>query len=186
MHVGRPNSRRNVLPSTMSVCQKTKNAFLNKLPAYHDEIANWMIKEKPYLNPSFKLMDVSNILPLNRTYLSRVFNDGFGESFSNVVRNYRIPRGGMDADQSQGYSRGTSRANCAVLPLPLPSTVLLCRVMTDLPPTVTANKRKENNFHRNFCQTVPERIFLQFVNFIICKLYFTNCKHKFTKEERSL
>ena len=49
-----------------------------------------MIKEKPYLNPSFKLMDVSNILPLNRTYLSRVFNDGFGESFSNVVRNYRI------------------------------------------------------------------------------------------------
>lgn len=69
---------------------ENENAFLNKLPAYHDEIANWMIKGKPYLNPSFKLMDVSNILPLNRTYLSRVFNDGFGKSFSNVVRNYRI------------------------------------------------------------------------------------------------
>ena len=35
-------------------------------------------------------MDVSEVLPLNRTYLSRVFNDGFGDSFSGVVRDYRI------------------------------------------------------------------------------------------------
>ena len=35
-------------------------------------------------------MDVTDILPLNRTYLSRVFNDGFGDSFSSVVREYRI------------------------------------------------------------------------------------------------
>lgn len=64
--------------------------FPEKLPAYRDEIANWMTTKKPYLNPSFKLMDVSAILPLNRTYLSRIFNEGFGDSFSNVVRNYRI------------------------------------------------------------------------------------------------
>lgn len=49
-----------------------------------------MEKEKPYLNPGFKLMDVSDLLPLNRTYLSRVFNEGFGNSFSDVVREYRI------------------------------------------------------------------------------------------------
>ena len=67
-----------------------ESAFLKKLPAYHDEIARWMIKKKPYLNPNFKLMDVSDILPLNRTYLSRVFNEGFGDSFSDVVRDYRI------------------------------------------------------------------------------------------------
>lgn len=35
-------------------------------------------------------MDVTEILPLNRTYLSRVFNEGFGSSFSDVVRSYRI------------------------------------------------------------------------------------------------
>lgn len=49
-----------------------------------------MIKKKPYLNPNFKLIDVSEILPLNRTYLSRVFNEGFGNSFNDVVRNYRL------------------------------------------------------------------------------------------------
>lgn len=65
-------------------------AFLGKLPAYRDEIANWMTQKKPYLNPNFKLMDVSDVLPLNRTYLSRIFNEGFGDSFSNVVREYRI------------------------------------------------------------------------------------------------
>ena len=64
--------------------------FLNKLPFYREEIEQWMIKKKPYLNPNFKLMDVTDILPLNRTYLSRVFNEGFGSSFSDVVRNYRI------------------------------------------------------------------------------------------------
>lgn len=69
---------------------ESESAFLKKLPAYRDEVANWMIEKKPYLNPSFKLIDVSEILPLNRTYLSRVFNDGFGDSFSNVVRDYRI------------------------------------------------------------------------------------------------
>ena len=70
--------------------QENESTFLKKLPAYHNEIADWMIRKKPYLNPSFKLMDVSDILPLNRTYLSRVFNDGFGDSFSNVVRDYRM------------------------------------------------------------------------------------------------
>lgn len=67
-----------------------ENAFLKKLPAYREEIADWMVKKKPYLNPNFKLMDVSDILPLNRTYLSRIFNEGFGNSFSDVVRDYRM------------------------------------------------------------------------------------------------
>lgn len=74
-----------------AVCSSgNESVFLQKLPAYRDEIASWMVTKKPYLNPDFKLMDVSDVLPLNRTYLSRVFNDGFGDSFSNVVRDYRI------------------------------------------------------------------------------------------------
>lgn len=67
-----------------------ENSFLRKLPAYRDEIASWMDEKKPYLNPNFKLMDVSELLPLNRTYLSRVFNEGFGNSFSDIVRDYRM------------------------------------------------------------------------------------------------
>lgn len=67
-----------------------ESAFLKKLPTYYNIIAEWMGHEKPYLNPGFKLMDVADILPLNRTYLSRVFNEGFGKSFSDVVRDYRM------------------------------------------------------------------------------------------------
>ena len=67
-----------------------ESIFLRKLPAYRDEVARWMAERKPYLRGDFKLMDVSEILPLNRTYLSRVFNDGFGDSFSSVVRGYRM------------------------------------------------------------------------------------------------
>lgn len=70
--------------------EEGNSLFLNKLPAYREEIAGWMQEKKPYLNPNFKLMDVAEILPLNRTYLSRVFNEGFGNSFSDVVRDYRI------------------------------------------------------------------------------------------------
>lgn len=80
--------------STENVCllevKGNENAFLKKLPTYCDKISSWMIKKKPYLNPNFKLIDVSEILPLNRTYLSRVFNEGFGNSFNDVVRNYRL------------------------------------------------------------------------------------------------
>lgn len=67
-----------------------ESAFLKKLPSYCDEITVWMTDRKPYLKPDFKLMDVADVLPLNRSYLSRIFNEGFGSSFSDVVRNYRI------------------------------------------------------------------------------------------------
>lgn len=68
----------------------SESAFLKNLSVYCDQVTNWMTTEKPYLNPNFKLMDVSGILPLNRTYISRVFNEGFGGSFSEVVRDYRV------------------------------------------------------------------------------------------------
>lgn len=70
--------------------QGGENIFLKKLPDYQNEVTDWMLEKKPYLNPNFKLMDVAEILPLNRTYISRVFNEGFGGSFSDIVRDYRI------------------------------------------------------------------------------------------------
>lgn len=67
-----------------------ESAFLKNLSLYRNQVSDWMVEKKPYLDPDFKLMDVSEVLPLNRTYISRVFNEGFGESFSDVVREYRI------------------------------------------------------------------------------------------------
>ena len=65
-------------------------SFENRIPTYVKEIKQWMGEDQPYLNKSFQLTDVSKILPLNRSYLSRIFNEGFGKNFSEVVRSYRI------------------------------------------------------------------------------------------------
>lgn len=50
----------------------------------------WMEQEKPYLNPDFRLMDISAILPMNRTYLSQLINSEYGCTFYHFVTNYRI------------------------------------------------------------------------------------------------
>ena len=49
-----------------------------------------MKTEKPYLNPEFRLMDLRQILPLNRTYLSQLINTEYGCNFYQFVTNYRI------------------------------------------------------------------------------------------------
>ena len=67
-----------------------ENSFNPKLPEYVQALKKWMDEEKPYLHKDFKLRDVGRILPLNRSYLSRVFNEGFQQSFSEVIRQYRI------------------------------------------------------------------------------------------------
>src|SRR5690554_6516313 len=49
-----------------------------------------METEKPYLRKEIKLSDALEILPLNRSYLSRLFNEGYGESFYQLVMRYRL------------------------------------------------------------------------------------------------
>lgn len=70
--------------------KERERSFEEKLPSYLSLFKVWMDEEKPFLYKDFKLIDVTRVLPLNRTYLSRVFNDGFGQNFSEVVRVYRI------------------------------------------------------------------------------------------------
>lgn len=65
-------------------------SFEQRIPSYAAAIRKWMDEERPYLFKEFKLTDVSRLLPLNRSYLSRVFNEGFGKNFSEVVRDYRV------------------------------------------------------------------------------------------------
>ncbi len=50
----------------------------------------WMRTEKPYLQPTFQRSDAAQYMQINRTYLSRLFNEGFGQNFNHLVRSYRI------------------------------------------------------------------------------------------------
>ena len=50
----------------------------------------WMEKEKPYRNPDFRLLDLQQILPMNRTYLSQFIHNEYGCTFYQFVNRYRI------------------------------------------------------------------------------------------------
>ena len=57
---------------------------------YRAKLEQWMETEKPYLNPEFRLNDLRQVLPLNRTYLSQLINAEYGCTFYQFVTNYRI------------------------------------------------------------------------------------------------
>lgn len=57
---------------------------------YREMLEQWMKTEKPYLNPEFRLLDMRQVLPLNRTYLSQLINAEYGCNFYQFVTNYRI------------------------------------------------------------------------------------------------
>ncbi len=57
---------------------------------YREKLEQWMKTEKPYLNPEFRLNDLRQILPLNRTYLSQLIHAEYDCSFYQYVTNYRI------------------------------------------------------------------------------------------------
>ena len=58
--------------------------------SYKAALEQWMEREKPYCNPEFRLLDLCEVLPLNRTYLSQFINTEYGCSFYQLVTNYRI------------------------------------------------------------------------------------------------
>ena len=66
------------------------DSFEARIPFYVEAFKTWMDYEKPYLSQDFKLIHVSRVLPLNRSYLSRLFNEGCGKNFSEIVRFYRV------------------------------------------------------------------------------------------------
>jgi len=58
--------------------------------AYRQTLEEWMEREKPYLNPDFKLLDLRSVLPLNRTYLSQFIHSEYNCTFYQFVNRYRI------------------------------------------------------------------------------------------------
>ena len=57
---------------------------------HKEKLENWMENSKPFLRPNFRLLDLMEILPLNRSYISRLINEEYGEPFSHFVMRYRI------------------------------------------------------------------------------------------------
>lgn len=53
-------------------------------------LRQWMEREKPYLNPEFQLMDLRQVLPMNRTYLSEFVKNTYGCTFYQFVNRYRV------------------------------------------------------------------------------------------------
>ncbi|MBR6167376.1 MAG: helix-turn-helix transcriptional regulator [Paludibacteraceae bacterium] len=58
--------------------------------AYRATLEAWLEKDKPYLNPDFQLTDLRQVLPLNRSYLSRFINAEYGCSFFQWVNGLRV------------------------------------------------------------------------------------------------
>ena len=71
---------------------ETLDSQVPELPneVYCETLETWMKNEKPFLNPEFRLLDLRQVLPLNRTYLSRLINEEYGCTFHQFVTNYRI------------------------------------------------------------------------------------------------
>lgn len=59
-------------------------------PALREALERWMDDEKPYTNPDFRLIDLQQVLPLNRTYLSQFIHSEYGCTFYQFVNRYRI------------------------------------------------------------------------------------------------
>lgn len=69
------------------VVPKERDPHLQEMKA---RLEAWMEKEKPYLNKDFSLINLMEVLPMNRTYLSRFINTEYGCSFYQFVTDYRI------------------------------------------------------------------------------------------------
>ena len=63
-------------------------------PSTHAEerrqLEAWMETAKPYHSPDFRLMDLNEVLPMNRTYLSQLINTEYGCTFYHFANHYRV------------------------------------------------------------------------------------------------
>ena len=73
----------------------TGNLLCDNHQAICDNLMDYFEKEKPYLNPNIKIVDVAEQLNTNKSYLSRIINSHFKKNFSQFINWYRI-RDAMD------------------------------------------------------------------------------------------
>lgn len=83
--------QRGVLPHAEISNEESESLYLPKNAEEQKAILEkWFEDEKPYLNPDFRMQDLRQILPLNRTYLSKLINAEYGCSFYQLVSHYRV------------------------------------------------------------------------------------------------
>ena len=70
--------------------EEEEEAQIESNADYCAKLEQWMETEKPYLNPDFRLIDLRQVLPMNRTYLSKFINAEYDCTFYQFVTNYRI------------------------------------------------------------------------------------------------
>lgn len=85
-----PYTTDNTVSVIPELSKTTGEDFNSKFEIYRQQIEMWLVDERPYLRTDFNLKDVMTRFKLNRTYASKIFNDGFGKSFIFVVRELRI------------------------------------------------------------------------------------------------
>ena len=67
-----------------------RQTYSNSSLLYKEKLIYWMEQNKPYLKSDFHLIDIMDVLPLNRKYISRLINEEIGETFFSFVMKYRI------------------------------------------------------------------------------------------------
>ncbi|MBK9528113.1 MAG: AraC family transcriptional regulator [Acidobacteria bacterium] len=62
----------------------------NELERLKQELTNVMEHERPFLDPSLTLTDLTRTMGVNATVLSYVINKGFAKNFNDLINEYRI------------------------------------------------------------------------------------------------
>jgi AraC-like DNA-binding protein len=70
--------------------EKADNAAIPQFPKEVAIIEKFMNSEKPFLESSLNLSELSKKLDFSSTQLSEIINDGFGMNFNDFVNSYRV------------------------------------------------------------------------------------------------
>lgn len=77
-------------PSELEFSQDEEIQSQQSFKEFAEKIDEWMQTEKPYLRQDLQLSDLVQVLNINRTYTSRIFNEYIGSTFSSYVRMKRV------------------------------------------------------------------------------------------------
>lgn len=89
---------------------KYKNSFLKDSDKnrFFQRLENYMDNEKPYLNPSLSLLELSLQLSIPMRYLSQVINEHSNQNFFDYINHYRI-------QESKNFLRNGNRGKKTIL-----------------------------------------------------------------------
>jgi AraC-like DNA-binding protein len=63
---------------------------ISEIAEIKDRLLQWMMKEKPYLDPGLTIDDLAGQLNLKRHHLSQVINQEFSRNFFEFINGYRV------------------------------------------------------------------------------------------------